>query len=586
MNINRQVLSYHAAAIILAAITAFIVAFPQLYFRFEHRNDGIYQGIELLPDSPWSARVREIQDGHGFGSIYYKDGKSDPYLHTPLGSIIVAYLGEAFILNINDTILLSRLALSALAFLVIYFFVYLISKDRLASLASASVILLADAILDYSGIPRLWTETWQGIPPSSFLEIARPVYPLMIFVPFFGFLASFWKYLRQSDWRWGLLSAVILGSSFYNYLYLWTYLYAFGALLVLIYFFQKKREEIKKTFYVLLGALLLGIPYAVNLYRAQAHPFYEELGARHGIVFSHEPTFVGAMVILSLVAFFALLPRQDRDKYAFSLALLITPFLTLNQQVITGRILQEGHYHWYFHKPIAVIFLIVAIFHFLARRDWHFYKKTLATLIIATSFATGVFIQAASYFSDYEGRDGGYTAIERQKYGPAVKWLSENVPKETVVLANNEASQMVVIYTSLNVFHHRSAQLFLAASEERLLDAVFTFYRLGGVGTSGAEEAFKADIKNISANVYGIYYREALGSYGAIPDEKFREILARYQKTLETPTSIWLRDIFRKYEVEYFIWDKSKDPAWDLDRLNYLEQVAEFGTMAIYKLHQ
>ena len=67
----KSLLQAHTIAIILALFTSVIVAFPQLYFRFDHRNDGIYQGIELLPDSPWAPRVREIQDGHNLGSIYY-----------------------------------------------------------------------------------------------------------------------------------------------------------------------------------------------------------------------------------------------------------------------------------------------------------------------------------------------------------------------------------------------------------------------------------------------------------------------------------------------------------------------------------
>ena len=72
----RQSLLNHKLAILLAIVISIITAFPQVYFRIEHRNDGIYQGIELLPDSPWSPRAREVQDGHpNFGNIYNKDGK-------------------------------------------------------------------------------------------------------------------------------------------------------------------------------------------------------------------------------------------------------------------------------------------------------------------------------------------------------------------------------------------------------------------------------------------------------------------------------------------------------------------------------
>lgn len=580
----KQLFKNHPWVIILGILVALIVAFPQVYFRIEHKDDGIYQGIELLPDAPWSARVREIQDGHGFGSIYYKDGKDDPYLHTPLGSMVVAYMGSMFSLDINNTILLSRLTLPFFAFLLIYSFVFLISRDKLAALSSASVILLADSLLDYSGIPRLFQDAFQGMSPSSFLEIARPVYSLMIFVPFFAFLVTFWKFFIERGRSWGLASSIILGLNFYNYFYTWTYLYAFGALLILIYLIHKNWQEALRISKVFIGALVVGIPYAFNLYQASIHPLYEELGARHGIVTSHAPLFIGYIVMFSLIIFFIWFPREDKKKYFFSLALLLTPIVAMNQQIITGMVLQTGHYHWYFHKPIAVIFVLIILFYYLGRYKWCVFRRVLAVLIISVSFAAGIFVQAVSYFNDGDYRDGGYVAIERQKYGPVMKWLNENAEKEAVVLANNEASHMTVIYTSLNVFHHRSAQLFLSATEKRLLDATFTFYRLRGIGEKDAREAFRAGINQISADVYGIYYRESLGSYGSIPDEKFEEIIVQYKETLKTRDSEWLYETWKKYEVEYVIWDKIKDPLWELDRFDFLEQRNKFGNLVIYQV--
>jgi len=81
MNKFKKIVYEHKAIIFLAIFISILAAFPQIYFRIEHNNDGLYQGIELLPDSPWSARAREVQDGHpNFGNIYNKDGKDNPYL--------------------------------------------------------------------------------------------------------------------------------------------------------------------------------------------------------------------------------------------------------------------------------------------------------------------------------------------------------------------------------------------------------------------------------------------------------------------------------------------------------------------------
>ena len=580
----KQILKNHKIAIALAILTSIIVAFPQVYFRIDHRasvqEEAVYQGIELLPDSPWSARAREVQDGHpNFGSIYYKDGKDNPYLYQPLGSMMVGYMGKIFSLNINNTILLSRLTLTFIVFLLMYTFVFLFSRNKLASLASASVLLLADATLSFSGLKQLF----HGISPSDFIRIARPVNPAMVYVLFFGFMVSFWQFYQKMNkqWLYGIISAILLGLNFYNYFYTWTYLYAFGGILVLILLIQKRWKDALKITAVFVGGVLVAIPYILNLYSAMSHPVYEEAGIRFGVVDSHNLFFVGFVVIVTLFIFLWKFPRENRDKYFFGLALLLTPFITANQQLITGKMLQVNHYHWFFHKPIAVIFVLIIVFSTFAHKKLISYRKALVILIIIVSIATGVFIQTASYYSG--GADGGSIAIERQKYGPVMIWLNENVEKEKVVYGNDETSHITVIYTPLNVFYHRAAVYSLSATKARLLDVLFSFYRLRGISAKDSTEVFFAERKHISANIYGIYYRELLGSYEAIPNEQIEEVISLYKETLLIPTAEWLKKIWTQYEVEYIVWDKKLDPEWQLEKYSFLEEVAIFDTVSIYQ---
>src|SRR3989344_9562083 len=226
----KQALKSHWLAIALALLASIIVAAPQTYFRVEHRDLYQGQGMELIPDSPWAAGGPGGQDGHpNLGSIYYKDGKSDPYLFQPMGSMAVAYLGMPFGLGINDTLLLSRLVLTCMTVLLLYAFVYLLSRSTLAALSASATIVFAEQILNASGMLRFL----QGINPSTFLGISMQVNHAMIFIPLFGFLITFWLFYKKRLWWWGVMSAVLLGLNFYNYFYSWTYLYAFGGVLVL-----------------------------------------------------------------------------------------------------------------------------------------------------------------------------------------------------------------------------------------------------------------------------------------------------------------------------------------------------------------
>ncbi|TSA43817.1 hypothetical protein D4R49_02000, partial [bacterium] len=420
-----------------------------------------------------------------------------------------------------------------------------------------------------------------GVSPEDFLQIARPVNPAMIFVLLFGFLIAFWLFYKEKKWQWGVASAVLLGLNFYNYFYSWSYLYAFGGLLVLFLLVQKKWREAVRIAGVFLGALVVAIPYAFNLYRASLHPAYAEASVRFGIVATHAPLFVGFTVVGVLTLFLWKFPQADREKYFFGLALLLTPFVTMNQQVLTGKVLQASHYHWFFHKPIAVIFTLIIVFYLLSRPALLRYKTALAVFIVVASMSTGVFIQTYSYL--HGTNDGGAVAIERQKYGLVMQWLNTNAPKESVVFANDETSHMTVIYTPLNVFYHRAAMYSLAATTDRLLDVLLTFYRLRGVNASDAHDVFFSERGDISANVYGIHYRELSGAYEAIPDAELEKIIALYKATLATPTAVWLKQTFAKYDVSYLVWDKKADPLWHLERYPLLKEAVVFGDLIVYQ---
>lgn len=574
----KQMISEHRGAIILGIIVTLLCAFPQVYFRIDHRDDGVYQGIELLPDSPWSARAREVMDGHPwFGNIYNKDGKDQPYLFQPLGSIVVAYTGELFALDINNTILLSRIVFSFLVTILLYAFVFLISRDKLAALTSTAILLLADSVLRPFGVLQMF----QGELPDEFLRLSRPINPAMIYVFFFGFLVSFWQYFKIKSVRYGVISAVLLGLNFYNYLYTWTYLYAFGGLLVLFYIFERNWSEVKRLTYVFVGALVVAVPYVINLYKVTTYPTYEEVGARFGMVLSHGPLYVGTSVIISVFVFLFFFPQAQKDRYYFSLALVLAPFVTMNQQMITGKILQPNHYHWFFHKPIVIIVICIVIFYFLSRFSWTRLRMIMAGGMLFVSIATGVFIQYVSYHRGYN--DGGEIAIERQKFGPVMDWLNQNVEKETMVFGNDETSHITVIYTPLNVFYHRALPFAsLSATKARQLETLFTFYRLENVTADTAHDVFYADKERVSAEIYGIYYRELFGSYEAIPDEKMDEIVALYIETLPIPKDEWLKNVWSKYEVEYFVEDTKNDPLWNLGQFSFLEESAVYGDIKIY----
>lgn len=577
MTYIKQLLKRHAWVFVLGVFASIIIAGPQAYFRYEHEA-GTQLAVELIPDSPWSPRVAEVLDGYeSLGSIYYKEGKNDPYLFQPFGTIVVGYMGKVFSLDINDTLLLSRVVLSFIVVLVLYGFVYLLLRSRLVALCSTAVIVFADPILNYTGLIHIL----RGISPASFLGLAMPVNHAMIFIPLFGFLAAFWVFYTRRTLLYGVISAVLLGLNFYNYFYSWTYLYAFGGILIAIFLLRKEWRDAVFIGSVFLGGLLVAIPYGLNLYAASHYASYAEVAMRFGVVESHAPLFIGFVPLIVIGAFLLWFPRENVQKYLFGLSLVLAPIVTMNQQLITGKIMQAAHYHWYFHKPMAIVFLVYIAFLLLDRAGIGAYRKLVAAAILTVSIFSGAFTQAASYLHD--ATYGEDASIARQRYAPALVWLNTHAVRGDVVLASDQMSHLTVIYTPFDVFYHRAAYATLAATRERLLDAIFTFYRFRGVGEKDAREVFFNERKFISWNVYGIYYREVLGAYEAIPDEKIEEILAAYLATLKNPDRIWVKEKLKQYGVQYVAWDKKRDPDWNLKKYPFLKEEAVFDDLTIYR---
>jgi len=568
----NQIFKEHKWVIILALIAVIITAYPQVYFKHDHQLE--YQGIEMMGASEKVPRIREVQDGYStLSSPYLKEGKDGPYLNNLLGTNIIGSLGKALSLDLNGTILLSRFLFPLLLFLVIYSFVYFFSKNKLAALSASTVIFLGQMLMSPSGI-------WQILnneASTGFLPFFRPVVSSLIALFFFSFLLSFWLFWEKKQYKYGILSAAILGLTFYDYFYTWTFLYAFLGVFCLILFLQKKWLDFKRVILVPLIGVVLAIPFFLNLYQASSHPNYADVSQRLGL-FEGRTLVFGFLMPVVFVIFLLFFPRQWKERYYFALALLIAPFIALNQQIITGQMLQSGHYHWHFHIPLVAIFLLTIFFAQVSARRWEFFKRLAVVLIVIISIYTGIFVQHSSYLANEA------EIVEQQKYGPLTDWFNENAERDEVVFANDEVSHFIVIYTPLNVFYHIGNGICsLAVSNERLFDALFSFYRMDGVDKSEAEEVFSRDKAEISHKVYGMYWRETTGTYEGMPDETAQTIVQKYQDSFSRSDSDFLNDIWNKYQVNYLIWDTKADPGWQSDQYSFLEKKTEINEFIIYQ---
>lgn len=577
-----QLLKNHKWAVIFALLAGLIVAFPQIYFSYNNADQ--YQGIYVATtDNEFSylARIQEVRDGHfGLGNAISKDGKEDPYIQAPLGEILIAYLGKIFFLDLNGSILLARVLFTFLIFLCIYGLVFLFTKKKTTAVAAAIAVCLAKSLLSRGGIMALLSG---GSPTTLFLDFYRPVQPQASTLFFFAFLLLFWIFFDTSTQLsvkkrrfFGIVSALILGSSFYIYPYTWSFLYVFLGVLCLILLFQRKWPDVKRIILLALGGIIIAIPYFLNIYKSTLQPYFVEVSRRFGLVETHQ-LVLGFLVPSLFVIFLLFFPRKWRERYVFSLALLIAPFIVLNQQLITGRDFHSGHYHWFIHQPLAIIFLVIIAFYWAEKLLKKAYiPKILTLLVIGASIYTGTIIQAASYNAS---RD---QILYDQRYSPVIKWFNAHAQKDEVFLADPHQGDVLSVYTPLNAFYNYRSCIYFSASNERIINALFLFYRLNGLAGEDAKDLFfqKQERYRLVKDIYGIYYRDMVGDAAGIPDEVLLSLVEKYKDFLRIPLDMFLV----ANDVEYITWDTKNYPRWQLDQYSFLDNIYNEGDFKIYQI--
>ena len=566
----------HKYVFILAILVGVIIVSPYFYFRY---YSDAYQGISLggADEEAYLTRVQEVRDEHYATANYvWAEGKDLPYLVPPLSEMMVSFLGNAFDLDIADTAVLARFVFPIIIFLLIYIFIFqLTGKKLIASLASITVLLATNII----SINALLNLILKQEAYTDFLPFSRLVAPPVHLIFFFGFLLFFWFFLKKEKIIYATLSGIVLGLSFYTYPYTWTFLFAFLGCFFLISFFRRDYFKIKIITCIALLALIEALPYLYNLYQATQHPLYTEISFRHGLIKSHQPQ-IGYITIILAISFLLFFFRQDRQRYYYCLALVLTPLVVLNQQIVTGMTMIPDHYHWYYHKPLLVIFVFIILFEQLEKRiKKNFSKKIiifiLSVLILSLVFYNVIMVQYASY--QYRKPIATYN---NQYYSNVLKWLNNNAKKDEVVMGNDIISYLVPIYTSLNGLATEDGHYSLIASEEQITERFFLGLRLDGPTKKEAKEFFFKNKRWISAEIYGQLYRKKFGDYGNIPDEKLEFVIGKYIEFLDMP----LNQTFKKYNTDYLIWDTVKDPNWRIDRYSFFELIYQDERVKLYRL--
>jgi hypothetical protein len=227
----------------------------------------------------------------------------------------------------------------------------------------------------------------------SFLRRAVPAFPFPLF---FVFFVCVWHAFNRAGFAsvaWSSAAGALMVALIYSYFYLWTTAGALLAILAVLWFIFHKQSRLNviKVLVIIIGFTAVAIlPYVQMLAQiSRTTEHYMILVRTHSPDLFRFTELLGAL-ILGAIVYGNRKGQLDVRAPAvlFAAACAITPFIVLNQQVVTGRSLQPFHFDQF---ALSYLVLVAAV---IVDSLWWRQITRRAILFIGLSLVVGVSLAA------------------------------------------------------------------------------------------------------------------------------------------------------------------------------------------------
>lgn len=583
MNAIKYFIREHHLIIILGFLLTLVISAPVIVFPFITKDT--YRGINIVPfgtDSHfYLSRAKEALEGNSLGSPFLREGKSEQDTFFMYNERVLAaplrLLGLADSVNIVTVYNIYNFIGVFVLILLIYFFVFQLSRNKLLAVTAAIF-----AIGGYHIVYRQFLYTDLNI-------YGRPMFPYVSSLAFFLYLNLLTLWFKTRRRLYKLAAALAFGALFYVYIFAWTFALALNGALFLLFLLKRESALVKALMFITGLGILLGAYNLVQMFIL----FHSDIGAQisyfHWSVSARSSVFskIGA-AMLAVFAFFSYKKRNDSNRI-FILALILAGWIALNQQIITGRVVEIGHYYWYFIVPLSIIVGLYMIWMLL--EAYSVWRVALFASTIAIVFAHSVVGQYLSFFPSLPER------IYEQRYQPIIAALQQDVVPRVILAADDiSLAYLFTIYTHHDLFWGSPA---VVIPFRRFTDALYVYLYLnkdarGNVadylrkmtGDATDNSFYKRIYRHVEGFSSGLNYYDY--AYKAVNNDN---IIGPHREQLITKFSkeyagINVNDLLLKYGVTYIVWDKNRNPEWDVLFIPNLQEVVSYNNIYLYKINE
>ena len=332
---------------------------PQLHLWLVRGREWNGAYVSLQGDEPfYSAYINSLIDGRARRNDPYAARDNTPQSPIPestfsiqfIPAYVLAFLARVFGASASTALIVLLGVAGLLASLSVFWLLNSVVGDSRLAAAGTLFVLCLGGLAGGHGLVGLLLKTDLSIPSLPFL---RRYQPAAAFPLFFVFNVLVWQALTSQSKRGARVRAVFAGLTLavlvFSYLYLWTAAVAWLSCIGLLWFCFRPSDR-RKTLAVLttIGAItaLALLPYVYLVSHRAAN-----LDEQQTLASTHQPDLfrileiLGAVILIGLVAAVRrqkIKWREPRVLFAASLAML--PLVVLNQQLLTGKMMQPYHY--------------------------------------------------------------------------------------------------------------------------------------------------------------------------------------------------------------------------------------------------
>lgn len=567
----------HFAALLIA-LTLGTITFSLNIWRVDNMGDdfaGIYPMTCCNDEIYYLARAKDVLDGHGnLSNPYLYEYKEGPALQFWLPDYLLASSGKALGTDVWGTYAFYDFWFVTLLALLVYMIGYRLSGNRLLSIA-----------------PILLLNT--GFYLNLFTRPISPQFNLVFFLLFFYFLV---RYLEGFEKKYLIWTTIFTGLLFHVYTYYWTYAFVLIPVMFALFWLlklQSFKQALRDGAVMIGGALLIGLPYILQMLESVKLPYYAETLARMGMLHTRLPSGLTIVFWASIIGllFMLLYWRKFIPRNALSVGLFaatISTAIAVNHHIITGQNLEFSNHYIDMSVFIFALSMVYLVGHLIGREGRA--SQTSAIVIIA-----GALLMALPTTVNTVERQATPTLREMkmQRYAPVFAWLDQNTEKDSVVYTDNDIARITAIYTHNNIFHGDATLLHFMPSEEILDRFIINNYFNDDLQNWSKDQFIKAERRIWGTGFVNEYQKEAsanryrrllgLDEYlpDRLPDEVVADALARHTEVQAKSFS----EAVGNYRVDYVVWDRLRNPDYKVDQTPELTLLEQIGELYIFKLN-